>query len=51
MRDSDINLHVLLEALFEKGCKGRILNESPVMEEDSLYIKETWIEISGESYE
>lgn len=39
-RESDFNLVELLEALFQMNCAGRILCESPILEEDALYIQE-----------
>jgi deoxyribonuclease-4 len=49
MEESDFNLKALFQALLQFGCEGRILCESPVMEEDALLFKKIWIEISGES--
>lgn len=40
LKESDFNLVELLEALIEVGAEGRILCESPIMEEDALYIQE-----------
>lgn len=51
MEDSDFNLDALLKALHAFGCAGRLLCESPVMEEDALLFQKKWIEISGESVE
>ncbi len=48
MQESDFNLEELFKALHASGCRGRILCESPVMEEDALYFQGTWREISGE---
>lgn len=42
LRDSDLDLAGLFKALKEFGCSGRILCESPVMEDDALYMKELW---------
>jgi deoxyribonuclease-4 len=42
LQESDLDLQALLRALKSFGCGGRILCESPVMEDDALYIKETW---------
>jgi deoxyribonuclease-4 len=39
-KESDFKLAELLEALVEMDCAGRILCESPIMEEDALYIQE-----------
>jgi deoxyribonuclease IV len=41
LKESDFNLIELMEALVEMKCSGRILCESPIMEEDALYIQET----------
>ncbi len=46
--ESDLKLKVLFEALKEFGCGGRILCESPIMEEDALNMKKTWMKISKE---
>lgn len=40
--DSDFNLRALFVALFQLGCAGRILCESPEMENDALYLQEEW---------
>jgi deoxyribonuclease-4 len=45
LRDSDFDLGGLLRALAEAGCGGRIVCESPVMDEDALYIQSTWAEV------
>jgi len=42
LKESDLNLSELFAALHDTGCSGRILCESPVMEEDSLYMKDLW---------
>jgi len=42
LRDSDLNLNGLFKALKAFHCEGRMLCESPVMEDDALYMKETW---------
>lgn len=48
LAESDFNLEGLFQALLEVGAQGRILCESPTLEEDAQYIKEAWIEFSGE---
>jgi deoxyribonuclease-4 len=45
--ESDLDLAPLLRALNDLGCGGRILCESPVMEEDSLLMKATWEQLAG----
>jgi len=42
LKESDLDLQALLRALHSFDCGGRILCESPVMEDDAVYIKETW---------
>jgi deoxyribonuclease-4 len=49
MKESDFGLEALFKALHKFGAAGRILCESPVMEEDALLFQKTWMEISGES--
>jgi deoxyribonuclease-4 len=49
LEEADLNLEALLRALKDFGCAGRILCESPVMEEDALLMLKTWKEVSGES--
>lgn len=46
--ESDFDLEALLSVLAEYECGGRIVCESPVLEEDALVIKARWQEISGE---
>ncbi len=40
--ESDFDLIALFKALKAYGCAGRILCESPIMEEDAIYMKQTW---------
>jgi deoxyribonuclease-4 len=42
LKDSDLNLDGLFKALKAFHCRGRILCESPVMEDDALYMKNLW---------
>ena len=42
LQESDLDLVGLFRALRERGCAGRILCESPAMEEDALYMQELW---------
>jgi len=48
MSESDFKLEELFKALKDEGCKGRILCESPNLEEDALMFQKTWKKISGE---
>lgn len=42
IEESDLDLDALLRALKGAGCQGRILIESPVLEEDALVVKAHW---------
>ncbi len=46
--ESDLIMNMLFKALKEFGCAGRILCESPIMEEDALNMKKMWMKISKE---
>jgi deoxyribonuclease-4 len=46
--ESDLKLTQLFKALNEFGCAGRILCESPIMEEDALNMKKAWMKVSKE---
>lgn len=48
LAEADLNLKALFKALHEFGCGGRILCESPIMEEDAINMKKAWMKISGE---
>jgi deoxyribonuclease-4 len=48
LEKSDLKLEALYRALCDFGCAGRILCESPIMEEDALIMKKTWMKLSGE---
>jgi deoxyribonuclease-4 len=50
INESDFNLEALFKALHNVGAGGRILCESPTLEEDAQYIQETWASLSGEEY-
>jgi deoxyribonuclease IV len=45
---SDLKLKLLFKALKDFNCGGRILCESPIMEEDALNMKKAWMKVSGE---
>ncbi|MFN2237412.1 MAG: TIM barrel protein [Anaerolineales bacterium] len=47
--ESDFDLDALLKALDDFDCGGRIVCESPLLEEDALVIQEKWIELRGEA--
>ena len=42
LKDSDLNLEGLFQALAAFHCHGRILCESPIMEDDALTMKNLW---------
>lgn len=42
LRESDLHLSELFHVLKSASCGGRILCESPVMEEDAVYMMELW---------
>ncbi|HSG44257.1 MAG TPA: TIM barrel protein [Anaerolineales bacterium] len=46
--ESDLKVNFLFEVLRDYGCAGRILCESPIMEEDALNMKKAWMKVSGE---
>jgi deoxyribonuclease-4 len=48
LAEADLDLAALFMALKDFRCGGRILCESPLMEEDALKMKQAWIQISGE---
>ncbi len=48
LEEADLDLKALFTALHDLGCGGRILCESPIMEEDALNMKRTWTKVSGE---
>jgi deoxyribonuclease IV len=48
LADADLKLNFLFKVLKEFGCGGRILGESPIMEEDALNMKKAWMKVSRE---
>lgn len=48
LKEADLDLKALFKALKEFKCGGRILCESPIMEEDALTMKKAWMKTSGE---
>ena len=44
LEEADLDLKALFRALGEFNCRGRILCESPVMEDDALILKQMWEE-------
>jgi deoxyribonuclease-4 len=48
LEESDLDFKAIFQALNDFDCQGRILCESPILEEDALLSKKTWCEISQE---
>jgi deoxyribonuclease-4 len=48
LAEADLELDALLKTLKEFGCGGRILCESPIMEDDALKMKKSWMKVSRE---
>ncbi len=48
LAEADLDLKALFRALNEFGCAGRILCESPKMEEDAQFMMKTWKKVSKE---
>ena len=42
LKESDLDLDGLFKSLKAFHCRGRVLCESPIMEDDALYMKELW---------
>lgn len=42
LQESDLNIKALFKALADFHCRGRILCESPILEDDAMYMKELW---------
>lgn len=47
LEESDLNLEAILRVLFDFNCSGRILCESPILEDDALNIKSAWEKLTG----
>ena len=45
LEQADLDIRALFQALKDFGCQGRILCESPVMEDDALILQKTWAEL------
>jgi deoxyribonuclease IV len=46
LEEADLSLEELYKALIEFDCQGRILCESPVMEDDALRMQQAWLEFA-----
>ncbi|MFN2177104.1 MAG: TIM barrel protein [Anaerolineales bacterium] len=49
IEESDFDMRGLFRALSEFKCSGRILCESPNLEEDAVLMRDAWLEVSSES--
>lgn len=49
LEEADLNLEAILQALYDFHCSGRILIESPVLEDDALLVKAGWESIGADS--
>jgi deoxyribonuclease-4 len=49
LEESDLNLKAILQALYDCGAGGRIVCESPILEDDALLIQKEWLAINKES--
>lgn len=47
LEEADINIRAIFQALNEFGCQGRILCESPVLEDDALVMQGIWEEVAA----
>jgi len=49
LQESDLDLQAIFRALAAFGCQGRLLCESPAMENDAVYMREVWDGVRGSS--
>lgn len=49
VQESGLDIQAIYKALYEFKCQGRIVCESPILEEDAVYLQNLWLEVSGES--
>jgi deoxyribonuclease-4 len=49
IQESDFDLGALLKALHASGAGGRLLCESPILEDDALFVKKEWEKLVNES--
>ena len=45
LEEADIDIRAIFQALKEYGCQGRILSESPVLEDDAFVMKQIWEDV------
>jgi len=49
IEESDLDIDAILQALYDLDCGGRIVCESPILEEDALQIQNKWKKLVGEN--
>lgn len=49
LQEADLDVEAIFLALKDFGCRGRVLCESPILEDDALVLRQKWIDISGET--
>ncbi len=49
LEEADLDIAALFDALHDFGCCGRILCESPILEEDAIKLKQSWDEVIASS--
>ncbi len=49
VQESDLDIEAIFKALTAFGCSGRILCESPAMEDDAVYLRTAWERVSSRS--
>jgi deoxyribonuclease-4 len=47
IENADLDIPALFSALRDFGCGGRILCESPIMEDDAQRLQQTWLELNA----
>jgi deoxyribonuclease-4 len=47
LEESDLDLKAVFRALLDAGCHGRMLCESPILEDDAVIMKLAWAEVCG----
>lgn len=48
LRESDLDLDAIVKTLSEFHCRGRILVESPILEDDAIICRDAWCEFTQE---
>ena len=48
LEESDLNFASILQALLDFECAGRLLVESPILEDDARLVRDAWLKLSGE---